>query len=67
MIRKEYYETSAYQKTDNLFTIIIIGGSQGAKIFDELLNKFFVSIAKQVSIKIIHQKRKTLIELENFY
>ena len=54
LIRKEYYETSVYQKTDNLFTIIIIGGSQGAKIFDELLNKSFVSIAKQVSIKIIH-------------
>ena len=43
------------KKHDNLFTIIIIGGSQGAKIFDELLNKSFVSIAKQVSIKIIHQ------------
>ena len=32
LIRKEYYETSKYQKKDNLFTIIIIGGSQGAKI-----------------------------------
>ena len=35
LIRKEYYETSTYQKHDNLFTIIIIGGSQGAKIFDD--------------------------------
>ena len=41
LIRKEYYETSVYPKHDNLFTIIIIGGSQGAKIFDELLNKSF--------------------------
>ena len=68
LIRKEYYETSAYQKTDNLFTIIIIGGSQGAKIFDELLNKSFVSIAKQVSIKIIHQtSEKNINFLKNFY
>ena len=37
LIRKEYYETSGYQKHDNLFTIIIIGGSQGAKIFDNLI------------------------------
>ena len=43
LIRKEYYETSTYQKPDNLFTIIIIGGSQGAKIFDELLNKFLIN------------------------
>ena len=56
------------KKHDNLFTIIIIGGSQGAKIFDELLNKSFVSIAKQVSIKIIHQtSEKNINFLKNFY
>ncbi len=68
LIRKEYYETSKYKKKDNLFTIIIIGGSQGAKIFDELLNKSFVSIAKQVSIKIIHQtSEKNISFLKDFY
>ncbi len=68
LIRKEYYETNMYQKHDNLFTIIIIGGSQGAKIFDELLNKSFLRIAKQVSIKIIHQTSEQNINfLKNFY
>ena len=68
LIRKEYYETGTYQKYDNLFTIIIIGGSQGANIFDELLNKSFVNIAKQVSIKIIHQtSEKNINFLKNFY
>ena len=56
LIRKEYYETKTHLKKDDLFTIIIIGGSQGAKIFDELLNKSLVSIAKKISIKIIHHK-----------
>ncbi len=68
LIRKEYYETSTYNDKDKLFTIIIIGGSQGAKIFDELLNKSFLSIIRQVSIKIIHQTSEKNIDfLRNFY
>ncbi len=68
LIRKEYYETSMYQKNNNLFTIIIIGGSQGAKIFDELLNKSFLNVARQASIKIIHQTSKKNINfLKDFY
>ncbi len=68
LIRKEYYETSTYLKHDNLFTIIIIGGSQGAKTFDELLNKSFLNVAKQASIKIIHQTSKKNINfLKDFY
>ena len=68
LIRKEYYDLNTYLKKDNLFTIIIIGGSQGAKIFDELLNKSFVAIAKQVSLKIIHQtSEKNINFLRNFY
>ena len=68
LIRKEYYEPNVYQKNDDLFTIIIIGGSQGAKIFDELLNKSFVDVAKQASIKIIHQtSEKNINFLKDFY
>ena len=68
LIRKEYYDSGTFQKKNKLFTIIIIGGSQGAKIFDELLNKSFVSISKQVSIKIIHQtSEKNLNFLKDFY
>jgi len=68
LIRKEYYDSGTYQKQDNLFTIIIIGGSQGAKIFDKLLNKSLISLAKQVSIKIIHQtSEKNINLLKNFY
>ncbi len=68
LIRKEYYETKNYLKKDNLFTIIIIGGSQGAEIFDDLLNKSFLNIAKQVSIKIIHQtSEKNIKYLKDFY
>ncbi len=69
LIRKEYYETNTtYFKNDNSFTIVIIGGSQGAKIFDELLNQSFASISKKISIKIIHQtSEKNINFLRNFY
>jgi UDP-N-acetylglucosamine--N-acetylmuramyl-(pentapeptide) pyrophosphoryl-undecaprenol N-acetylglucosamine transferase len=68
LIRKEYYESGTHQKQDNIFTIIIIGGSQGAKIFDKLLNKSFVNLAKQMSIKIIHQtSEKNINFLKDFY
>ena len=68
LIRKEYYETNTYLKKDNIFTIIIIGGSQGAKIFDKLLNRSFARIAKRISLKIIHQtSEKNINFLKNFY
>ena len=38
LIRKKYYQITNYEKQNSLFTIIIIGGSQGAKIFDTLIN-----------------------------
>ena len=68
LIRKEYYNDNLYSKIDNLFTIIIIGGSQGAKIFDKLLHISFANIAKKVSLKIIHQTgEKNTNFLKNFY
>ncbi len=68
LIRKEYYDKNTYIKKDSLFTIVIVGGSQGAKIFDELLNKSFINIAKKFSIKIIHQtSEKNITLLRNFY
>ena len=68
LIRKEYYNDDTYSKKNNLFTIIIIGGSQGAKIFDEILHISFANIARKVSLKIIHQtSEKNINFLKNFY
>src|SRR5210317_1937116 len=55
LIRKKYYEIINYEKKDSFFTIIIIGGSQGAKIFDTLINEILVNISNKHSIKVIHQ------------
>ena len=68
LLRKEYYELNTHLKRSDIFTIIIIGGSQGAKIFDKLLNKSIANISKVVSLKIIHQtSEKNINFLRNFY
>ncbi len=68
LIRKKYYEKRAYQKDNNIFTVTIIGGSQGASIFDTLLNEIFIKISSTCSIKVIHQTNKKNIELvKKFY
>jgi UDP-N-acetylglucosamine--N-acetylmuramyl-(pentapeptide) pyrophosphoryl-undecaprenol N-acetylglucosamine transferase len=67
LLRKSYYERNNNLKLDKIFTIIVIGGSQGAQIFDELLHKTFIKISKIKTLKIIHQtKKKILIFLKIF-
>ena len=67
-IRKKYYEANLYKKDVNLFTIMIIGGSQGAKIFDTLINETILNISKSYSINVIHQtSRENINYLKNFY
>ncbi|MDB3886443.1 UDP-N-acetylglucosamine--N-acetylmuramyl-(pentapeptide) pyrophosphoryl-undecaprenol N-acetylglucosamine transferase [Candidatus Pelagibacter sp.] len=68
LLRKNYYERNNNLKLDKIFTIIVIGGSQGAKIFDELLHKTFIKISKIKPLKIIHQtKEKNINFLKNLY
>ena len=68
LIRKKYYDTDNYHNEDNFFTITIIGGSQGAKIFDTLINELLVKISKICSLKVVHQTSKKNTDfLEKFY
>ena len=63
LVRKKYYEEPKILDKNNLFTITIIGGSQGAQIFDNLLHQTFAKVSKSIKIKIIHQ---TSISNQNF-
>ena len=67
-IKKNYYEITHKDNIDKIFTIIIIGGSQGAKVFDEIIHESILKISKTNSLKIIHQtNQKNLNFLKNFY
>jgi len=68
IIRKKYYEKNLKKKIDNIFTIMIVGGSQGAQIFDKIIHKLIVKISKTNSLKVIHQTDQNNVDfLKNFY
>ena len=68
LVRKKYYEKNLIEKKKEKFTIIIVGGSQGARIFDEVIHESIAQISYNYPLKIIHQtSEKNLKFLENFY
>ncbi len=68
LVRKKYYEELINLQDKNLFTVTIIGGSQGAKIFDNLLHQTLAKVSKRVKIKVIQQTSKSNKDfLVNFY
>ena len=60
LIRKKYYKKNFKEKINKIFTIMIIGGSQGAKIFDEIIHESVVKISKTSPLKVIHQTKKKI-------
>ena len=60
LIRKKYFKKKFKKRIDEIFTVMIIGGSQGAQIFDEIIHESILKISKIKSLKIIHQTNKKM-------
>ena len=68
LIRKKYYVDKLKKYKNEKFTLIIIGGSQGAQIFDKILHESIIKISKTKSLKIFHQtNQKNINTLINLY
>ncbi len=68
LVRKKFYEELTNIEEKRLFTITIIGGSQGAKIFDNLLHQSLAKVSKSINMKVIHQTSESNKNfLINFY
>ncbi len=68
LVRKKYYKKKFNKNIDHIFTIMIIGGSQGAQIFDEIIHESILKISKNKRLKIIHQTNQKKINFfKNFY
>jgi UDP-N-acetylglucosamine--N-acetylmuramyl-(pentapeptide) pyrophosphoryl-undecaprenol N-acetylglucosamine transferase len=68
LLRKEFYSI----KTNNLekkeINLLIIGGSQGAKLFDTIVKDSIINLSKRYDIKIFQQTSiKNYDNLKNFY
>ena len=68
LVREEFYLNNHISKKKDQFNLLIIGGSQGASIFDKNLKKSIVNISKKYSMKVIHQtSEKNISDLNKFY
>ena len=68
LIRKKYYNKKLKENDNEKFTLIIIGGSQGAQIFDKILHESIIKVSKFKTLKVIHQtNQKNIDNLKNLY
>ena len=68
LVRKDFYETININNKRSRYNILVIGGSQGANIFDKGLKQKIVNLSKEFSIKIIQQtNRENISNLRNYY
>ena len=68
LVKRDTYEVKKEFKKKEKFNILIVGGSQGANIFDKNLKNSIVNISKKNSIKVIHQTSHNNISyLSDFY
>ncbi len=68
LVRNEFYKTKIRKINNDKFCLLIVGGSQGASVFDKNLKKTVLNISKKFSIKVIQQTNLNNISLlKEFY
>jgi len=68
LVKKNIYNLRSSSKIKDKLTLLIVGGSQGANIFDKDLKNFIVNFSKKKFIRIIQQtSEKNISFLRNFY
>ena len=68
LLRKEFYEVKKAENINEYINLLIIGGSQGAKIFDKLIKAPIVELSKRYNLKIYQQTNFINFEnLKKFY
>jgi len=68
LVKKNIYNLRSSPEIKNKPTLLIVGGSQGANIFDKNLKNFIVNFSKKKLIKIVQQtNEKNISFLRNFY
>ena len=68
LVRQKIYKINRTSSNDDKFNILVVGGSQGARIFDNELKKKFVNISKKFQIQVYHQtSEKNIPILKDYY
>jgi UDP-N-acetylglucosamine--N-acetylmuramyl-(pentapeptide) pyrophosphoryl-undecaprenol N-acetylglucosamine transferase len=68
LLRKKFYKIEKAQGINDYINLLVIGGSQGAKIFDTLTKTLVVKLSKKYNLKIYQQTNLVNFEnLKQFY
>ena len=68
LLRKEFYSTKLSGVIENEINLLIVGGSQGAELFDNAINESIIKISKKYKLKVFQQTNlKNYEKLKNFY
>ena len=68
LLRKKFYDVKKANSIDGNINLLIIGGSQGAKIFDTLIKFSIIELSKKYKLKIYQQTNlSNFEELKRFY
>ena len=68
LLRKKFYEVKKAKNIEENINLLVIGGSQGAKIFDKLIKIPIIELSKRYSLKIYQQTNLDNSEnLKKFY
>jgi len=68
LVRENIYKLNKSSISKDKFNLLIVGGSQGANIFDKNLKNTVVNLSKKFPIKVIQQtNEKNITNLRDFY
>ncbi len=68
LVKEQIYKLETTNKIKDKFTLLIVGGSQGASIFDKNLKNIIIKYAKKKPIRVIQQTvEKNISDLSDFY
>ena len=52
LLRKKFYQIKKADNISNYISLLVIGGSQGAKIFDNLIKTSIIELSKKYTLKL---------------
>jgi len=68
LLRKKFYDVTKSDGINDCINLLVIGGSQGAKIFDTLIKSSVIELSKTYNLKIYQQTNLTNFkELKKLY
>ena len=69
LLRKEIYnyKNNNKEKTENRLKLLVVGGSQGAKIFDEEIKDTIIELSNKYKIKVFHQSSEKNLKILKFF